>query len=45
MGSFFPSDDWLFNTRWELLIQNRAQIDIVEVGVIWNVGFVTGLLI
>ncbi len=33
-GSYSPSsDDWLYNSRWDLLIQNRDQIDIVEVGV------------
>ncbi|KAF9507255.1 glycoside hydrolase family 71 protein [Hydnum rufescens UP504] len=31
----YRSDDWLYNSRWELLIQHRAQIDIVEI-ITWN---------
>ncbi|KAJ7137494.1 glycoside hydrolase family 71 protein [Mycena crocata] len=28
-------DDWLFSSRWEVLIKNRAQVPIVEV-ITWN---------
>ncbi|KAF9516438.1 glycoside hydrolase family 71 protein [Hydnum rufescens UP504] len=31
----YRSDDWLYNTRWELLIEKRAQIDMVEI-ITWN---------
>jgi glucan endo-1,3-alpha-glucosidase len=31
----YRSDDWLWNTRWEQIIANRASVDIVEI-VTWN---------
>lgn len=31
----YRGDDWLFCQRWELLIQNRASVDIAQV-LTWN---------
>ncbi|KAF8517034.1 alpha-1,3-glucanase [Hysterangium stoloniferum] len=31
----YRSDDWLYNTRWEMLIDNRRFIDIVQI-ISWN---------
>ena len=31
----YRSDDWLYNSRWEMLIEHRADVDIVEI-LSWN---------
>ncbi|KIJ26398.1 glycoside hydrolase family 71 protein [Sphaerobolus stellatus SS14] len=31
----YRGDDWLYNSRWEMLVQHRSQIDIVEI-ISWN---------
>lgn len=31
----FRSDDWLYNTRWDQLVQTRDKIDVVQI-VSWN---------
>ncbi|KAK0200013.1 glycoside hydrolase family 71 protein [Desarmillaria ectypa] len=31
----YPSDDWLFAARWEILINNREEVDLVQL-LTWN---------
>jgi glucan endo-1,3-alpha-glucosidase len=31
----YRGDDWLYAERWELLVQHRSQVDLVEI-VTWN---------
>lgn len=31
----FRSDDWLYNTRWEKLVEAREKVDIVQI-ISWN---------
>jgi hypothetical protein len=37
----YRSDDWLYNTRWDQLIQARDKIDIVQI-ISWNGGCGSG---